>query len=73
MLSDLMKQDAEEQYNDAMQWISKDDPFQENKVVELNNRRNESLEAGEAFDKKTKTKKAPKDNKILEKNRVNAR
>ena len=36
-------------------------------------RRNESLEAGEAFDKKTKKKKAPKDNKILEKNRVNAR
>ena len=49
-------------------------PFQEIKVVELNNRRNESLEAGEAFDKKTKKKtKAQKDNRILEKNRVNAR
>ena len=35
-------------------------PFQEIKVVELNNRRNESLEAGEAFDKKTKKKQKPK-------------
>ena len=29
-------------------------------MVELNNRRNESLEAGEAFDKKTKKKKPKK-------------
>ena len=52
-----MKQDTEEQYNDAMQRISKNDPFREIKMAELNNRRNESLEAAEAFDKKTKTQK----------------
>ena len=52
--SDLTKQDAKEQYNDAMQRICKDDPFREIKVAELNNRRNESLETAEAFDKKTK-------------------
>ena len=51
---DLMKQDAKEQYNDAMQRICKDDPFREIKVAELNNRRSESLGAAEAFDKKTK-------------------
>ena len=49
-----MKQDAQEQYDDAMQRISKDDPFREIKMEKLNNRRNESLEAAEAFDKKTK-------------------
>ena len=49
-----MKQDAKEQYNDAMQRICKDDLFREIRVAELNNRRNESLEAAEAFDKKTK-------------------
>ena len=66
-----MKQDAEEQYNDAMQRISKDDPFRKIKMAELNNRRNESLEAAEAFDKKTKTQK---NKRWLEKNwRVNAR
>ena len=52
-----MKKDAEEQYNDTMQRVSKDDPFREIKMAELNNRRNESLEAAEAFDKKTKTQK----------------
>ena len=53
--NDLMKQDAEEQYNDAMQRLFKDDSFQEAKVAELNIKRNESLEtAEEAFDKKTK-------------------
>ena len=51
---DLMKQDAKEQYNDAMQRICKDDPFREIKVAELNNRRSESLGAAEDFDKKTK-------------------
>ena len=40
-----MKKDADEQYNYAMQRISKDDPFQEIRMAELNNRRNESLEA----------------------------
>ena len=40
-----MKKDADGQYNDAMQRISKDDPFQEIRMAELNNRRNESLEA----------------------------
>ena len=53
MSSDLMKQDTEEQHNDALQWICKDDTFWEIKVVELNNRRNISLEAAEAFDKNT--------------------
>ena len=52
-----MKKDAEEQYNDTMQRVSKDDPFREIKMAELNNRRNESLEAAEAFDKKTKKQK----------------
>ena len=52
-----MKKDAEEQYNDAMQRISKDDPFQEIKMAELNTRRNESLEAAEALYKKTKKPK----------------
>ena len=54
VLSDFMEQGAEEQYNDAMQRISKDDPFREIKMAEVNNRRNENLEAAEAFDKKTK-------------------
>ena len=54
VLSDLMEQGAEEQYNDAMQRISKDDPFREIKMAEVNNRRNENLEAAEAFDNKTK-------------------
>ena len=40
-----------------MQRISKDDPSQEIKMAELNNRRNESLEGEEAFDKKTKKQK----------------
>ena len=40
-----MKQNAEEQYNDAMQRIFKDDPFREIKVPYLNDKRNESLEA----------------------------
>ena len=31
---DLMKQDAKEQYNDAMQRICKDNPFREIKVAE---------------------------------------
>ena len=53
VLSDFMEQGAEEQYNDAMQRISKDDPFREIKMAEVNNRRNENLEAAEAFDKKT--------------------
>ena len=43
--SNLMKQNAEEQYNDAMQRIFKDDPFREIKVPYLNDKRNESLEA----------------------------
>ena len=55
--SDLMKQDAEEQYNGTMRQISKDDPFREIKMAELNNRRNESLEAAQIFDKKTKKQK----------------
>ena len=55
--SDLMKQDAEEQYNGTMWQISKDDPFREIKMVELNNRRNESLEAAQIFDRKTKKQK----------------
>ena len=54
VLSDFMEQGAEEQYNDTMQRISKDDPFREIKMAEVNNRRNENLEAAEAFDKKTK-------------------
>ena len=53
VLSDFMEQGAEEQYNDTMQRISKDDPFREIKMAEVNNRRNENLEAAEAFDKKT--------------------
>ena len=40
-----MKQNAEEQYNDAMQRIFKDDLFREIKVPYLNDKRNESLEA----------------------------
>ena len=55
-----MKQDTEEQYNGAMQRISKNDPFREIKMAELNNRRNESLEAAEAFDKKAKKEKRKK-------------
>ena len=55
-----MKKDAEEQYNDTMQRVSKDDPFREIKMAELNNRRNESLEAAEAFDKKAKKQKHKK-------------
>ena len=51
--SDLMKQDTEEQHNDALQWICKDDTFWEIKVVELNNRRNKSFEAAEVFGKNT--------------------
>ena len=58
--SDLMKKAAEEQYNGTMQQISKDDPFREIKMAELNNRRNESLEAAEAFDKKAKKQKHKK-------------
>ena len=58
--SDLMKQDAEEQYNDALQRISTDNPFQEIKMTELNNRRNGRLEAAEAFDKKTKKQQRKK-------------
>ena len=50
----------EEQYNDAIQPISKDHPFREIKIAELNDRRNESLEAAEAFDKKTKKQKRKK-------------
>ena len=60
-----MKKAAEEQYNGTMQQISKDDPFREIKMAELNNRRNESLEAAEAFDKKAKTQK---NNRLLERN-----
>ena len=60
VLSDFMEQGAEEQYNDAMQRISKDDPFREIKMAEVNNRRNENLEAAEAFDKKTKKRKHKK-------------
>ena len=60
VLSDLMEQGAEEQYNDAMQRISKDDPFREIKMAEVNNRRNENLEAAEAFDNKTKKRKRKK-------------
>ena len=56
----MTNQDAEEQYNDAVQQIPKDGPFQEIKVAELNNRRNERLEAMEAFDKKTKKQKRKK-------------
>ena len=52
--SDLMKQNAEEQYNDAIQRISKNDSFWEIKMVETNIRRNESLETAEAFNKKSK-------------------
>ena len=55
-----MKQDVEERHNDAMQRISKDDTFREIKMAELNNRRNESLEAAEAFDKKVKKQKRKK-------------
>ena len=55
-----MKQNAEEQYNDAMQRISKDNPSREIKMAELNNRRNESLEAAEAFDKKAKKQNSRK-------------
>ena len=43
-----------------MQRISKDDPFREIKMAEVNNRRNENLEAAEAFDKKTKKRKHKK-------------
>ena len=42
-------------------------PFREIKMAELNNRRNESLEAAEAFDKKTKQKNQ-KNNRLLGKN-----
>ena len=56
----MTKPDAEEQYNNAVQQISKNGPFQEIKVAELNNRRNERLEAMEAFDKKTKKQKRKK-------------
>ena len=60
VLSDFMEQGAEEQYNDTMQRISKDDPFREIKMAEVNNRRNENLEAAEAFDNKTKKRKRKK-------------
>ena len=60
VLGNLMKQDTEEQYNDAIQKISKDDPFGEIKRAELHNNRTESLEAPEAFDKKTKKQKRKK-------------
>ena len=66
--SDLMKQDAEEQYNDAMQRISKDSPLREIKTTELDNKRNDSLETTEAFDKKTKKTKTQKNSRLLEKN-----
>ena len=52
-----MKQDAEELYDDPMQRISKDNLFREIEMAELNNRKNESLQAAEVFDKKTKTQK----------------
>ena len=52
----------EEQYNDAIQPISKDHPFREIKIAELNDRRNESLEAAEAFIRKQKKQKRKKIN-----------
>ena len=55
-----MKQDAEEQYNDAIQRISNDDSLIEFKIAELNNRRNESLEAAQAFYKKIRKQKRKK-------------
>ena len=55
-----MKQDAEEQYNDALQRISNDDSLIEFKIAELNNRRNESLEAAQAFYKKIRKQKRKK-------------
>ena len=60
-----MKQDAEELYNDPMQPISKDNLFREIEMAELDNRKNESLQAAEVFDKKTKTQK---NKRWLEKN-----
>ena len=55
-----MRQDAEEQYNNVMQRLSRNDPFREIKATELINRRNESLEVAEAFDKKIKRQKRKK-------------
>ena len=65
---DLMKQDAKEQYNDAMQRICKDDPFREIKVAELNNRRSESLGLQKILIRKQKKTKTQKNNRLLEKN-----
>ena len=55
-----MRQDAEEQYNNVMQRLSRNDPFREIKATELINKRNESLEVAEAFDKKIKRQKRKK-------------
>ena len=55
-----MKQDAEEQYNDAIQRISNDSSLIEFKIAELNNRRNESLEAAQAFYQKIRKQKRKK-------------
>ena len=43
-----------------MQQISKDSSFRETKMARLNNRRNESLEASEAFHKKIRKQKRKK-------------
>ena len=55
-----MRQDAEERYNNVMQRLSRNNPFREIKATELINRRNESLEVAEAFDKKIKRQKRKK-------------
>ena len=43
-----------------MQLLSKDNPFREIKATELNNRRDQSLETAEAFDKKGERQKRKK-------------
>ena len=68
-----MRQDAEGPYNDAMQRLSRSDPFREIKAAELNNRRNESLEAAKAFDKKTKRQKRRKQRFIVKNGKFNAK
>ena len=55
--SELIKADIDEEYNDALNRLSKDDRFYDIKLSAIKTERKNSLDSLESFDKKTKKQK----------------
>ena len=60
VLSDLIRQEIEEKFNDSLMKLSANDKYYNIKLSTLNTEKNKCLEAADNFDKITKRKKKKK-------------